>query len=86
MTLPTAAPTALPPRSTGSGFGWRVAVSVVSVFGWLCFILLYFAFWANQFSGLQSAVLVIVSILVFIGMNGAAWASWGTRFAGAPRA
>ncbi len=85
MAVSTAAPNALPPRQSNSGFGWRVGVSVVSVFGWLIFILLYFAFWANDFTGLQSAVVVIVSILAFIAMNGAAWASWGARFAGAPK-
>ncbi len=74
------------PQPGGPGFGWRVAVSVISVFGWVIFVLLYFGFWADQFSGLQSAVLILVSILVFIAMNGAAWASWGVRYARAHHA
>lgn len=80
----TTSATPLAPRPTASGFGWRVAVSVVSVFALVSFLLLYLAFWAGQYSGLQSAVVVIVAILIFIAANGAAWASWGTRFARVP--
>lgn len=65
--------------STGAGFGWRVATSILTFFGLVSFTLVYLAFWANQFSGLQSAVVIIVALLVFIALNGAAWASWGVR-------
>jgi len=67
--------------SWGIGFGWRVAVSLVSVFGLTLVFLIYFAFWNNSFSTLQTAVLVVVAILAFIATNGAAWASWGVRYA-----
>ncbi len=79
-------PTPGAPGPSTPGFSWRVAVSIVSVFGWLSFVLLYFAFWANQFTGVQSGVLILVSLLVFIAVNGAAWASWGTRYARAHHA
>lgn len=81
MATPTTTPIAPPIARETTGFGWRISVSIASVFGWVIFVLLYFAFWANQFTGLQSAVLVLVSILVFIAVNGAAWAPWGARFA-----
>ena len=73
------APDALVTPPAASGFGSRIAVSIVTFFGLLIFILLYLAFWASLFNGLQSAVVIIAAILVFIAANGAAWASWGVR-------
>lgn len=67
------------PTTTGPGFSWRVATSILSFFGLLSFILVYLAFWADQLTGFQSATVVIVAILIFIAVNAAAWASWGTR-------
>ena len=67
--------------SWGDGFGWRVAVSLTSVFGLTSFLLIYFAFWDSSFNTLQTAVLVVVAILTFIATNGMAWASWGVRYA-----
>lgn len=72
-------PPPVPFRPENRGMGWRIAVSVVSVFGWISFLLLFLAFWAASYSGLQIAVVIVVSIFVFIGANGAAWASWGAR-------
>ena len=79
MALPNATSTVSSPPTAGTGFGWRVGTSIITFFGLISFVLVYLAFWANQFSGLQSAVVIIVSLLVFIGLNGAAWASWGAR-------
>jgi hypothetical protein len=84
MAAPTAAPNAFAPARMNSGFGWRIAVSILSVFGLLSFLLLYFAFWADRFTGLQDAVLVLVALLVFVAANGAAWASFGARYARPP--
>jgi hypothetical protein len=71
---------ALPVRRSVAEMGPRVAVSIASVFGLAIFLLLYFAFWTGSFSWLQSLVVVVVAILAFIGINGAAWASWGVRY------
>ena len=60
--------------------GSRVAVSIISVFGLAIFLLLYFAFWTGSLSWVQSLVIVVVAILVFIAVNGASWASWGIRY------
>ncbi len=72
---------ALPTRATPAdeGFGWRVAVSITSLFGLVIFILLYLAFGASSFTVVQSGVLVIAALLVFIAANGAAWVGWGIR-------
>lgn len=73
------APASLPRAAVGDGMGWRVGVSIVSVFGLASFVLLYLAFWASSFNWIQNTVVVVVSGLVFIAANGAAWASWGMR-------
>ncbi|HYK93484.1 MAG TPA: hypothetical protein VEY07_05520 [Thermoplasmata archaeon] len=80
-TMTTVNPTsvAIPRMGTTHGMGWRVAVSICSVFGLVSFLLLYLAFWATNFNGAQSAVVVIVSILAFVALNGATWASWGIQ-------
>jgi hypothetical protein len=79
MSTSMAAPTYLPTRRPTAGMGWRVAVSIATLFGLVSFVLLYFAFWSGRFSTLQSVVVVIVAILVFVATNGAAWAGWGMR-------
>lgn len=79
MTANAANPVALPRTRGPSSMGWRIAVSIISVFGFVAFLLLYFAFWAGSFSALQSVVVVLVAILFFMAANGAAWASWGMR-------
>lgn len=81
MSATSTAPVTLGRSSPTEGMGWRVAVSIVSVFGLASFVLLYFAFWATTFSWLQNLAVVVVATLVFIGVNGASWASWGMRHA-----
>jgi hypothetical protein len=81
MATTSEVPHLLASGTESTGLGWRVAVSVVSVFGWLSFVLLYFGFWSTPFSVTQTVVLVIVSMLVFVAVNGATWASWGIRHA-----
>ncbi len=79
MTIPLQAPPEAERAPSVPGFGWRVGVSVATVFGLLSFVLLYFGFWAHLFTGFQTAVVLLVSVLVFIGINGATWAGWGAR-------
>jgi len=79
MSEMTAQASPLPATRRGAEMGWRVGVSIVTVFGWLSFLLLYLAFWASGFNWGQSLALILVSILVFVGINGAVWASWGPR-------
>jgi hypothetical protein len=86
MTATVAAQTPFPTRGALRGIGWRVGVSILSVFGFASFLLLYFAFWAGSFSAAQDLAVVLVAILVFIAANGAAWASWGIRQAPGPDA
>jgi hypothetical protein len=66
------------------GFGWRVGTSIVSFFALVSYVLLYFAFWFTSYTAVQGAVLIVVGILMFVALNGAAWASWGIRRTGHP--
>ena len=67
------------PGERRTGLEWRVPLSIVTFFGMLCFLLLYLALWAPSYTAVQSAVIVLVTILAFVGINGAAWASYGIR-------
>lgn len=63
------------------GLRWRVAASIVVVFGWIIFILLYAAFPPATFSTFQNVVIALVSIVVGIMILAALWASFGMGFA-----
>lgn len=80
MTTTNAASSLLRTRQLRARMGGRIAVSIVSVFGLAIFLLLHFTFWAAGLPWIQDTAVVVVSILVFIAANGAAWASWGTLF------
>ncbi len=58
-----------------------VALSIVGVVGWVSFTLLYVAFWAHGFSLFQTAVVVLVSLLVLFGALATTWVSFGLRWA-----
>jgi len=63
-----------------AGLRSRVVVSIVVFVGWLIFLLLFAGFWAQDFSFIQSIIIILVSALVGIAILGAMWASWGMRF------
>jgi hypothetical protein len=68
------------PRKT-KGFGWRVSTSIITAVGWLSFIILWLFFFADKYSVYQNIGAVIVSLIVFIGINGAVWGTWAMRMA-----
>lgn len=60
---------------------WRVTATVVILFGWVIFILLYAAFWADRFSLFQNIAIFFASIVAAIGLLTVMWAAWGMRWA-----
>jgi hypothetical protein len=60
----------------------RVLASIAATAGWLCLILLYWAFWASGFSLFQDIVVVVVSLLVLGSVLLGSWVSFGMRFVG----
>jgi len=67
-------------RSAASGMHWRVALSIITFFGWIIFLILWLFFYAGSYNVYQNIAIFIVSLLAFIAVNGAAWASWGMRY------
>ena len=67
--------------SKTKGFGWRVSISIITAVGWLSFIILWLFFYADKYSVYQNIGAVIVSLIVFIGINGAVWGTWAMRMA-----
>ena len=63
------------------GFKKRVSVSIISFALWLCFAIVYLLFWSGGHSVVQGIGIIIVSVIVFIAINAAAWAPWGMEFA-----
>jgi hypothetical protein len=59
----------------------RILVSIAAGVGWISFVLLYLAFYAQHFTIFQDLVLIVVSLLVLAGVLMGAWISFGLRFA-----
>jgi hypothetical protein len=62
------------------GFAWRVALSILVIFGMVVFLILWLLFYAGDFNVYQNIAMALVSILIGIAILGAAWASWGIRY------
>jgi len=63
------------------GFGWRVGVSIVVVFGWLAFLIVWLFFYAGDYDVFQNIAMFLVSIIIGIGILAAVWVTWGIRYA-----
>ena len=68
------------PRKT-KGFGWRVSTSIITAVGWLSFIIIWLFFYADKYSIYQNIGAAIISVIVFVGINGAVWGTWAMRMA-----
>jgi len=66
---------------TRRGLGWRIALSILTVFGWLAFTVIWLFFYAGDHSFFENVGIFILSVLAFVGVNAATWASIGARFA-----
>ena len=62
------------------GMAWRVGLSIICFFVLIAFLIVWLFFYADAYSVYQNIAVVIVSILVFLGVMGAAWASWGMKY------
>jgi hypothetical protein len=63
------------------GFTWRVGLSIIVVFGWLAFMIVWLFFYADEYDVFQNIAIFLVSVIVGIGILSAAWATWGMRYA-----
>jgi hypothetical protein len=62
------------------GFGWRIGISILVVFGWAVFLLLWLLFYASGFNIYQNLAILLVSVLVGIAVLAASWVSWGLKY------
>lgn len=62
------------------GFAWRVSLSIIVVFGWFIFLILWLLFYAGGFNVYQNLAVILVSILVGIAILAASWTSWGIKY------
>ncbi len=62
------------------GFGLRVAISIISVFGIVAFFIVWLFFFADKFTLYQNVAVFLVAVLAFIAIMGAGWASWGIKY------
>ena len=63
------------------GFAWRVGLSILVVFGWLAYLIIWLFFYAGDFDVFQNIAIFLVSIIIAIGILASAWATWGIRYA-----
>ena len=62
------------------GIAPRVAVSIGVFFGWLSFLILFLAFYADLgFSIYQNLAIFLTSILVALAILGPIWVHWGIK-------
>lgn len=61
------------------GMGWRVGVSIITLFGSAIASILWLFFYAGTFNIYQNLAVIVVIALSFIAIMGATWAPWGMR-------
>ncbi|TKJ25648.1 MAG: hypothetical protein CEE41_03995 [Hadesarchaea archaeon B3_Hades] len=64
-------------RKKPPGLAPRVAVSTVVGCGWMIFLIVFLAFYAEGFSVYRNLATILVSLLVMCAILGPMWASWG---------
>jgi hypothetical protein len=57
-------------------FGARVSGTVVVIFGWLAFVVLYLAFFAASFDFWQKLAIFVASGAIVLGAIALMWLSW----------
>jgi hypothetical protein len=61
------------------GLGWRMLLSMIVMATSIVFFLVWFYFYAVDFSGYQNVAILIVQILATIGVLAATWATFKTE-------
>ena len=59
--------------------GWRVAVTILTLFGSIVGIILWLFFYAGSFNVYQNIAIIVAIIMGFVAVMGAIWASWGLK-------
>ena len=59
--------------------GLKPSMSIVGGVGWLIFIILWFAFYASNYSWEKNIAILLLSILIIFLLLGGMWAIWSLR-------
>ena len=59
--------------------GWRVSLSIIAGVAWLIFVIVWLAFYAEDYSVSRNIAIILISILVLIVVLGVPWAVWAIR-------
>jgi len=59
--------------------GYKPSISIIGGVGWLIFIILWFAFYASNYSWEKNIAILLLSILVIFILLGGMWAIWSLR-------
>lgn len=62
------------------GLMWRAVLSIVAVFGWLVFLVLWLFFLAPGFGLAQNLAVFILSLLIVVALLLVTWVTWALRF------
>jgi hypothetical protein len=60
-------------------FGLKTNISIIGGIGWLIFIILWFAFYATNYSWERNLSILLLSILIIFILIGGIWAIWSIR-------
>ena len=55
------------------GLGIRFAVSIISIVGWIIFLIVWLFFYASNYDIYQNIAIIIVSLLILGGIKGVVW-------------
>ena len=62
-----------------NNMGWKPSLSIIFGVGWLIFLILWFAFYAGDYSWQKNFAIILLSILIVFLLVGGMWAVWGIR-------
>ncbi|MDH7517001.1 MAG: hypothetical protein QHH19_01455 [Candidatus Thermoplasmatota archaeon] len=59
--------------------GWRPSFSIIVGVGWLVFIILWLAFYADDYAWEKNLAIILLSIFIMFLLLGGVWTIWGIR-------
>ena len=68
------------PEKMPAGLASRVAVSIVVGVGWLIFLIIFLAFYAQDINVYRNLAIILASILVVGAILGPMWTYWGMKY------
>ncbi|MDW5561734.1 MAG: hypothetical protein SA339_00790 [Methanomassiliicoccus sp.] len=62
------------------GLMWRAVLSIVTIFGWLVFLVLWLFFLTSQLGFAQNVAVFLTSLLVLMAILLVTWVTWALKF------